>query len=325
MPKPPDRERMRGLRRQQVQDSGPDVRGRRCGEGGRPRVINHKDRIQLYRCRAACKDADPRSVRAQGVRGHFARTMTRSPRRWAWPAQPSRSPASTSRTSTSRCRSARGCRRSPWSACPTRRSPNRASGWQRFGRDGARPAAQAHHGQPRAGRPRQGGQPFRPADRARRCWSAWARAGDAIQGYMALGELALDGAILPVARRAARGGRRGGARARPDLPRAVRRRGGLARQDIEILAPASLLALINHFDGPQVLARRRRACVEQPRRLSRAHRHQGPGDRQARARDRRRRRPQPAADRPAGLGQVDAGGAPSRAAAAAGRGPDPRR
>ena len=41
---------------------------------------------------------------------------------------------------------------------------------------------------------------------------------DAIQGYMALGELALDGAILSVARRAAGGGRRGRARARPDLP-----------------------------------------------------------------------------------------------------------
>ena len=53
---------------------------------------------------------------------------------------------------------------------------------------------------------------------------------DATQGYLALGELALDGAILRGRRRAAGGGRRVGARARPDLPGGVRRRGRLARQ-----------------------------------------------------------------------------------------------
>ena len=35
-------------------------------------------------------------------------------------------------------------------------------------------AAAAHHRQPLAGRPRQGGQPLRPADRARACWPPWA-------------------------------------------------------------------------------------------------------------------------------------------------------
>ena len=78
--------------------------------------------------------------------------------------------------------------------------------------------------------------------------------GDAIQGYLALGELALDGAILRV----------GGV-----LPAAVAASarelglicpeacGGEAAwlgSDIEVLAPASLLALINHCNGSQVLS-----------------------------------------------------------------------
>jgi magnesium chelatase family protein len=77
---------------------------------------------------------------------------------------------------------------------------------------------------------------------------------DATQGYLALGELALDGAILRVA---------------GVLPAAVAASarelglicpatcGGEAAwlgSDIEILAGASLLALINHFNGAQVLS-----------------------------------------------------------------------
>jgi magnesium chelatase family protein len=77
---------------------------------------------------------------------------------------------------------------------------------------------------------------------------------DAVQGYLALGELALDGTILPVS---------------GVLPAAVAaasrelglicpgRCGGEAAWlggDIEILATFSLLALINHFNGSQVLS-----------------------------------------------------------------------
>ncbi len=77
---------------------------------------------------------------------------------------------------------------------------------------------------------------------------------DAIQGYLTLGELALDGSILPV---------------NGVLPAAVAAAarelglicpgqcGGEAAwlgRDIEILASANLLALINHFAGSQVLA-----------------------------------------------------------------------
>ncbi len=79
-------------------------------------------------------------------------------------------------------------------------------------------------------------------------------AGDALQGYLALGELALDGTIQPV----------GGV-----LPAAVaaaaeglglicpERCGGEAAwlgSDIEVLAPPNLLALVNHFAGNQVLS-----------------------------------------------------------------------
>jgi len=94
--------------------------------------------------------------------------------------------------------------------------------------------------------------------------SMGAIAADAIQGYLALGELALDGAILPVS---------------GVLPAAVAAAsrelglicpapcGGEAAwlgDDIEILAPASLLALVNHFSGHQVLSPPAPRVVEQP-------------------------------------------------------------
>ena len=77
---------------------------------------------------------------------------------------------------------------------------------------------------------------------------------DATEGYLALGELALDGSIMPV---------------NGVLPAAVAaaargvglicpaRSGGEAAwlgTDIEVLAAASLLALVNHFAGNQVLS-----------------------------------------------------------------------
>ncbi len=89
---------------------------------------------------------------------------------------------------------------------------------------------------------------------------------DAIQGYLALGELALDGTILPVS---------------GVLPAAVAAAarelglicpgqcGGEAAwlgSDIEILATSSLLALINHFNGTQVLSPPAPRVVEHPAR-----------------------------------------------------------
>ena len=135
-----------------------------------------------------------------------------------------------------------------------------------------------------------------------------------IAGYAALGELSLDGSLNPVA---------------GVLPAAI----GASARDlglicpagqggeaawagrIEVLAPADLLSLINHFRGTQVLT------PPEPGRRGRGRprpgpgRREGHGNRQARAGDRRRRRPQPAADRPARRRQVDARRAAARAAA----------
>ena len=77
--------------------------------------------------------------------------------------------------------------------------------------------------------------------------------GDELEGYVALGELALDGSLTPVAG------------ALPAAMGAAERQRGLIcpaacggeaawAGTIEILAPANLLALINHFKGTQVLS-----------------------------------------------------------------------
>ena len=75
---------------------------------------------------------------------------------------------------------------------------------------------------------------------------------DEIAGYVALGELALDGAltavsgVLPAALGAAAAGRG------LICPEACGAEAAWAGQ-LEVLAPASLLALVNHFKGTQVI------------------------------------------------------------------------
>ena len=78
---------------------------------------------------------------------------------------------------------------------------------------------------------------------------------DAVDGYTVLGELALDGSIAPVA---------GvlpaaiGANARGEgliCPAACGPEAAWASPDMEIIAPASLIQLANHFKGTQVLSR----------------------------------------------------------------------
>src|SRR5665213_3678522 len=133
------------------------------------------------------------------------------------------------------------------SACPTRRWRRRASG------AGPGAAAAPHHRQPRPGRRPEGRQPFRPADRARPS----VRDGDSAAGRD---------------RRLSRG-RRIGARRLLD-----QRRGGVllaalaaAGRDIgiicpqacggeaawageiEIVAAPTLLSIVNHFKGTQLL------------------------------------------------------------------------
>lgn len=85
---------------------------------------------------------------------------------------------------------------------------------------------------------------------------------DAVDGFVALGELALDGALTPIS---------------GVLPAAINARaqncgiicpaknGGeavWAAEDIHVLAPTSLLALINHFKGTQVLSAPERRMEE---------------------------------------------------------------
>ena len=187
----------------------------------------------------------------------------------------------------------------------------------------ARPrvAAAPHHGQSRARRRVEGGQPFRPADRARPARGDGGLPADELAGYTALGELALDGSLTRVAGvllAALAAAERG---ARPDLPGRMRRRGGLGRRgrDHRRAEPArDRQSFQGHADAAPA-AGEAGAAAE---RRARPQRRQGPGKRQARARNRRRRRAQPADDRPARRRQVDAGGATARhiAAARTGRG-----
>ncbi|MFO1124123.1 MAG: YifB family Mg chelatase-like AAA ATPase [Methylocystis sp.] len=109
---------------------------------------------------------------------------------------------------------------------------------------------------------------------------------DALEGFVVLGELALDGTLTPTA---------------GVLPAAVaaNARGlGLicpsecgpeaawASEDMEVVAPRSLIQLVNHVKGAQVLARPQPAVRKARRRPARSLRHQGPGERQAGARNR---------------------------------------
>ncbi len=134
-------------------------------------------------------------------------------------------------------------------------------------------------------------------------------------GYVALGELSLDAAVTAVAgvlpaALAASEQNRGlicPAACGPEAAFA----GG-----IEILATPSLIALVNHMKGRQRADAAGAAPCGGGARRARLARCQRPGDRQAGAGDRRRRRPQPVDDRAARGGQVHAGAAASRPAAA---------
>ena len=77
--------------------------------------------------------------------------------------------------------------------------------------------------------------------------------GEEIEGYVALGELALDGSLLPVAGVLPAAMGAAGAERGIICPAAS---GGEAAWagGIEVLAPPSLLALINHFKGTQILS-----------------------------------------------------------------------
>jgi len=79
--------------------------------------------------------------------------------------------------------------------------------------------------------------------------------GDALAGYVVLGELSLDGTIAPVAGAlpAAMGANAQGKGL--ICPHASGPEAAWAGSDIDILAPRSLIAIANHFRGTQVLSR----------------------------------------------------------------------
>ena len=144
---------------------------------------------------------------------------------------------------------------------------------------------------------------------------------DELVTYTALGELSLDGSVTGVAgvllAGLAAASREGGIICPADC-------GGEAAWagEIEIVAAPSLLAIVNHFKGTQLLPPPEPRLAPSRTRRARPQGREGPGKRQAGDRDRRRRRAQSVDGRPARVGQIDAGGAPSRplAAAPTGRG-----
>ena len=87
--------------------------------------------------------------------------------------------------------------------------------------------------------------------------------GDEIEGYTALGELALDGAIAPVAGVLPAAVAAAGASRGLICPAAC---GGEAAWagEIDVLAPATILGLINHFKGTQVLGPPEPKLVAEP-------------------------------------------------------------
>ena len=139
---------------------------------------------------------------------------------------------------------------------------------------------------------------------------------DALEGWAAVGELSLDGRITPVAGALPAAVAAGAMGLGLICPEACGPEAAWAG-DTRILAAPSLVAIVNHFRGTQLLSppvgrtdARRRAATGPAR-------GQGSGKRQAGAGDRRGRRPQPGLRGTAGVGQVDDGRAPAGPAAAA--------
>jgi magnesium chelatase family protein len=87
--------------------------------------------------------------------------------------------------------------------------------------------------------------------------------GDEIEGYTVLGELALDGAIAPVAGVLPAAVAAAAAGRGLICPAACGSEAAWAGE-IEVLAPASILALINHFKGTQVLGAPKAAVIADP-------------------------------------------------------------
>ncbi len=124
---------------------------------------------------------------------------------------------------------------------------------------------------------------------------------DSLDGWAAIGELRLNGEIAPVAGALPAAVAAGAMGLGLICPEACGPEAAWAG-DTRILAPRSLIGLVNHFRGSQVLSEPKPGPDARRRIGSRPARRERPGERQARAGDRRRRRSQPALHRPAGVG-----------------------
>ena len=108
--------------------------------------------------------------------------------------------------------------------------------------------------------------------------------------YVALGELSLDAQVTPVAGVLPAALAASDSRARADLSGGLRRGSGLGGRARDHLATPSLIALVNHMKGTQVLTPPRPSSRRRQRTRARPARRERPGNRQARAGDRGGRR-----------------------------------
>ena len=144
------------------------------------------------------------------------------------------------------------------------------------------------------------------------CSRRWARStGETLAGYLAVGELSLDGRIAPspgVLLAAIHASAQGLGLICPAAQGPEAAWAG----ELEVVAAPDLIALLNHLRGSAVLAPPQPGEADPPGCRPGPRAGEGPGDRQARARDRGGRRAQPADDRAAGRGQVAARRLPAR-------------
>ena len=121
---------------------------------------------------------------------------------------------------------------------------------------------------------------------------------DALDGWAAIGELNLDGEIAPVAGALPAAMAAGALGLGLICPEACGPEAAWAGETA-ILAPRSLIAIVNHFRGTQVMGQPKPGPMLDGARGAGPQGRQGPGAGQAGAGDRRGRRPQPALRRPA--------------------------
>ena len=189
----------------------------------------------------------------------------------------------------------------------------------------SRHAGQAHHREPRPRRHAQGGQPLRPADRARHHGGHRGHSGRCAAGLHGAGRTRAGWHGHHSVRRPAGRGRGQCARAWPHLSRVLRPRGRLGgrrpgHSRAGVADPARQPFQGNA--GPRPPSARAETREQRP---AGPARRQGPGNRQACAGDRRGGRPHHADERAARRREIHAGGAASFHLAAAQPARDARR